>query len=373
MVLCGVPRSGKSTFWKRLVDKTFNPQEELSPSTPAAVSYLLSADLCDVKSEVLLDLQLCGDHGALDRQALTIYRKILERSQASGTEGESPSDTKDKSPSNKEDKLHPGTQDKPSSDRMDTSPPDKKDAASSPGKKDESSPSRNNESVPHNNANSAPADDHPDSETHTASPTTDNSPDPVIVEIDKQFQKLKDLLHECKGNIIQSKINKMCHLQDTGGQRAFLELLPTLSVGKALYLLFFNYINFEAMTDEKVLIEGSSEEMSTDTKYKQIDVIMQSLICASTASTEKYKNVALLVGTHVDDPSVKVSDVNDKILKRVNPFLNNTLVYTEKVKHPIGEKEKIEKLVLKVGINKKSLCEDSEHYGDEYCRGRALL
>jgi hypothetical protein len=58
-------------------------------------------------------------------------------------------------------------------------------------------------------------------------------------EIDEYFNELSNFLR--KGEKVPSNIpliKKICHLIDTGGQRAFLELLPTVTVGKALSTLY---------------------------------------------------------------------------------------------------------------------------------------
>ena len=75
MVLCGVPRSGKTTFWKRLAIKDFKPTET-SPSTGAAESHFISAHM---RTEMLFDLHLYSEDKDLDREALTIYKLILEK------------------------------------------------------------------------------------------------------------------------------------------------------------------------------------------------------------------------------------------------------------------------------------------------------
>ena len=62
MVLCGAPRSGKTTFWKRLALKGFKPSE-LSPSTGVAESYILSAH---ISAKMLFDLQLYSEDTDLE-------------------------------------------------------------------------------------------------------------------------------------------------------------------------------------------------------------------------------------------------------------------------------------------------------------------
>ena len=90
MVLCGVPRSGKTTFWKRLAIKDFKPSKS-SPSTAAAESCIISAHerkthakhKAHIHTEMLFDLHLYSEDKDLDhdhdREALSIYKLILEK------------------------------------------------------------------------------------------------------------------------------------------------------------------------------------------------------------------------------------------------------------------------------------------------------
>ena len=75
MILSGVPRSGKTTFWKRLAMKDFQPSET-STSTGVAESYFLSAHM---STEMLFDLHLYSetDTSDLTTEALTIYKHII--------------------------------------------------------------------------------------------------------------------------------------------------------------------------------------------------------------------------------------------------------------------------------------------------------
>ena len=62
MILSGVPRSGKTTFWKRLAQKDFKPSET-SRSTGVAESHFLSAHM---NTEMLLDLHLYSETDTSD-------------------------------------------------------------------------------------------------------------------------------------------------------------------------------------------------------------------------------------------------------------------------------------------------------------------
>ena len=375
MVLCGVPRSGKTTFWKRIATRDFKPGPE-SASTGAAESHCLSAvgrekQECGqesrdhVHTKILFDLHLYSKDSDLDNEALTIYKLILERRRPQPQ------------PEKCIDKSHDGRHE-PQTERHRQAeiykPEDGPQASKSVIQVSETQedlkannlkPTTGNEDTPSGNIQKDLSAQ--DDMTSAALPTLRFSntvsekqlSDPIIAEINKQFEQLNLLL---KGKDFPDlpDIKKMCHLQDTGGQRAFLELLPTLSTGKALYLLFFNYENFSKVASETRQAKGSSEELPTGIEYEQIDVIMQSLICVSTASkviqstidgqpTES-NNIALLVGTHVDKvKSQDVITVNSIIYERVKPFLEKCgLAYAES-----GGKEC---LVLKVAVNETELC-----------------
>ncbi|MCG8622745.1 MAG: hypothetical protein MJE68_12215, partial [Proteobacteria bacterium] len=80
MLLCGVPRTGKTTFWKRLAKvKGFQPSE-ISPSTAAYESHTIAANertSPHLDSAMLFDLHLYEDTTDLKKEALTIYKHIL--------------------------------------------------------------------------------------------------------------------------------------------------------------------------------------------------------------------------------------------------------------------------------------------------------
>ena len=131
-------------------------------------------------------------------------------------------------------------------------------------------------------------------------------------------------------------------------------MLPTVTVGKALYLLFFSYENFEKQINETVQKHGNSEEVCTGTIFRQLDVIMQSLICVSTTTKATSNNVALLVGTHVDKVEPQYVDhVNGIVFDSVKSFLGSTLVYAER--SPRGK----DKLVLEVSIEPNKRCSNN--------------
>lgn len=302
MILCGIPRTGKTTFWKRLAKvKGFQPSEN-SPSTSALESHMISANKkSHIESAMLFDLHLYEDSSDLRKEALTIYKHVLMTNEPKSLT-EVPHQTKAVLQSQSKEIK-------------------RADSTASVSEK-------------------------------TLSPISAAiviQSDPISEEIHKYFDELNNLLKSGKKLPDIPLIKKICSLADIGGQRAFLEMLPIVTIGKALYLVFFSYENFEKELYETVQMKGNSKEVCTGTKFRQMEVIMQSLICVSTTSQISSDNVALLVGTHVD--KVKPEDVdyiNSIIQEKVKPFLKETLVYAEE-----------SKLVLEVSIDHNERCSNN--------------
>ena len=363
MILSGVPRSGKTTFWKRLAMKDFHPSEA-STSTGVAESHFLSAYM---STEMLLDLHLYSETDTKDltTEALTIYKHILE---AAPTQTDS---------SHCESRVLSGSS---------TTFPEEATSIPSESVSEEidQSQATNNQTPSeecdsnHYETYTTILDDNLQSEVNAANqislPLASKSEHRVPVkfayceiidekllaaqkqemkqiskDIDEYFNEITILLQ--RGEKVPTNIpliKKICHLIDTGGQRAFLELLPTVTVGKALYLLFFSYEHFESRLHETVQQQGSSMEVHTGTFYEQMDIVMQSLICVSSPSIISNDNVAILVGTHVDKVEAKhVECVNDIVNKKVEPFLKSGLIFAD---------EKNDKMVLEVSIEETERC-----------------
>ena len=351
MILSGVPRSGKTTFWKRLAIKDFVPSKT-STSTGAAESHFLSAHM---STEMLLDLHLYSetDTEDLTTEALTIYKRILESaptqtdsSQSEGVEECVPSNsvskendqsqaTNTQTPSEEYD----SSQHEPQSTDPDTN---QQSQASTTSQTSTKSTSENELRVPVKFEYREIIDE----EILAAQK---QEIEQISKEIDEYFNELTSLLR--KGENVPTNIpliKKICHLIDTGGQRAFLELLPTVTVGKALYLLFFSYEHFDSRIHETVQQQGASTEVHTGTFYEQMDIVMQSLICVSSTSSVSKDNLALLVGTHVDKVEAQhVEDVNNIVSKKVEPFLKSGLVFADEEK---------DKMVLEVSVEKTKRC-----------------
>ena len=324
----------------------------------------LSAHLC---TEVLFDLHLYSDTETsdLDNEAFCIYKKILESEKTPLQ-----SERKTSQPDSPQPKAAVTIQHSDSSLSVDeVEVPATEQSFSKDFNKMRYPSAENSELVSstlHGNDQSETCDDKTPDTPHSLSqqsatsktvvtvspssisnlPTTDSKDDEICKKIFQCFQELNNLLKAGKKMPAIKKIKKLCHLIDAGGQRAFLELLPTVTVGKALYLLFFSYEQFERKKNETVQIEGSPTEICTGIKYDQMDVIMQSLVCVSTSRSTTSSNVALLVGTHADRVNKEEAKRVEKIISdKVKPFIGKSLVMAGK-----------EELILNVAIDENSVC-----------------
>ena len=407
MILSGIPRAGKTTFWKRLTKyKGFEPSED-SPSTPALEAHTISAyekETSNVKTQMelearksnseseqksqevdkealsphletamLLDLRLCYDSSDLDDEALTIYRRILKTNEPELVTGDLIQQTTSVVESNSDNQLNSDNNTVEKNTSIDLSSILEKSRTSATLMK-ESNPHSEyqleslNENISTNQPNSDPEinlqhdqleTDNKEDALPSSSPilekslTVSKEIDPISKEIDRYFEELQTLLKSSKKISGIPLIKMLCCLMDIGGQRAFLQMLPTVTIGKALYLLFFSYEKFKKKNNETVQKADNPEEVCTGTTYEQLEVIMQSLICVSTTSKITSDNVALLVGTHVDKVEPQhVENVNEILHKNVRPFLeSNTLVFAES--QPIKDK-----LVLEVSTKPNNRCSD---------------
>ena len=361
MILSGVPRSGKTTFWKRLAMKDFKPSKT-STSTGVAESHFLSAHM---STEMLFDLHLYSetDTSDLTTEALTIYKHIiLFNKEAASTQTDSsqsecalPSESSSnvvkhesisvpsKSGSIENNQF---SNDQTSSDEHD----------SDQYKKHATLPAAIRQSEATYPISISESEYFPQARKQVVNirelieedllAAQKQEIEQICQEIDQYFDELNNLLQKGERLPIIPTIKKICHLIDTGGQRAFLELLPTVTVGKALYLLFFSYEHFGKQLRETVQQQDASIEVHTGTFYEQMDIVMQSLICVSTTSSRSRDNVALLVGTHVDKVEFQyVEYVNNIVSKKVEPFLKSGLVFAEE-----------DKMMLEVSIKKNKRC-----------------
>ena len=121
------------------------------------------------------------------------------------------------------------------------------------------------------------------------------------IEIDKVIAELNSLITSDRFDadkcveLLQHLINMI----DVGGQPAFLEMLPTLTTGKALYAIFLKLNEkLDQYYPVKFLSTEDSNEVILENSYCPKDVIFKSLSSIDCFSSSSSK--ALLFGTYKD-------------------------------------------------------------------------
>ena len=126
-------------------------------------------------------------------------------------------------------------------------------------------------------------------------------------------------------------------MEDTGGQPELMDMLPALTVGPGLYLLFFSY-EFELKSEFKVFYQHSSgestlPEQSTLTLEEMLLSALSSISCSNSSANlmiaeetsssdmhnilESSRSVAYIVGTHKDKVSEEYIASFDKELQSI--------------------------------------------------------
>ena len=124
-------------------------------------------------------------------------------------------------------------------------------------------------------------------------------------EIEIAFEQLKRTCTSTDSEMIKNLLHTIINLMDTGGQPAFMDMLPTLTIGPALYGIFFK-LNQELTHQYPVhyLSSDNSEEVTLDDSYCIKDVVFQVLSSIYTfafpSNSESSTSTALLFGTHKD-------------------------------------------------------------------------
>ena len=126
-------------------------------------------------------------------------------------------------------------------------------------------------------------------------------------------------------------------IEDTGGQPELMDMLPALTVGPGLYLLFFSY-EFKLKNEFKVFYQRSSgestlPEQSTLTLEELLLSALSSISCSNSSANlvsaeetsssdmrkilESSRSVAYIVGTHKDKVSEEYIASFDKELQSI--------------------------------------------------------
>ena len=167
-------------------------------------------------------------------------------------------------------------------------------------------------------------------EEHEINPSSNSLSDSDETEIQHALEKLSTILQSDSPEELQQLLEAiiMMNMMDVGGQPAFLDMLPALTVGAALYLLFFRLDQqLQEHYPVRFLASGSRDEMTLESSYCIEEVLCQALASidcfgrqspqqdAESASDSQALCRALLLGTFKDQVNdTQVSEI-DRSLK----------------------------------------------------------
>ena len=168
-----------------------------------------------------------------------------------------------------------------------------------------------------------------------------------IEEVMAEFSRLQD---DCKHAPNKTKFRMLFNIADIGGQPAFLEMLPSLTIGPALYLLFMKLL--QGLTTRYPVVykckDSRGSKLCKNYTYTSEEVIftaLSSIACFghSDEEVERYvsdsgdekqtSSLALLMGTFIDEiKDQKQLDSIDRQLKQQleeTDFFNDGLIYSK--------------------------------------------
>ena len=155
----------------------------------------------------------------------------------------------------------------------------------------------------------------PNSPTPSPSPPPPTADIPLIAELFKKASEQPEFLEE-----MQHHFRAFLRMEDTGGQPELMDMLPALTIGSGLYLIFFN-LQWNLKEEFKVFYQHPSGKTTTpeESKITLEEMLLSTLssISCSCASAnllrgeevnssdmreilKSSKSVVYLVGTHKD-------------------------------------------------------------------------
>ena len=156
-------------------------------------------------------------------------------------------------------------------------------------------------------------------------------------EVEEAFNQLATILKSDSPEKLERLLKDleliMINMMDIGGQPALLEMLPPLTIGPALYLLFFR-LDQELNKSYKVKFRApdSEEEIHIGGHYCIKDVVHQSLSSIACfgcySQEEKMSSKILLCGTYKDKAKDKKVDISS-MEKELRNELKETKFSTE--------------------------------------------
>ena len=159
-------------------------------------------------------------------------------------------------------------------------------------------------------------------------PTIPRTPAPKVLSnlVDETLNDYHKLRTKCKHSPNVTKLHMLFNIADVGGQPAFLDMLPSLTIGPALYLLFSKLVNDEDQvlsiddltTQQLVKYRTRSDERPQDclgytyTLHEVLFSALSSIACfglsdkevekyvTKESDTERTSSLAVLLGTFAD-------------------------------------------------------------------------
>ena len=148
-----------------------------------------------------------------------------------------------------------------------------------------------------------------------------------VEEIEKVYKAFTEVMQAPGQEQLKILLNGtiLMNMVDTGGQPAFLEMLPALTMGPALYLIFFRLDQELKITYQIQYVSKSNGDTSLgNSSYTVEEVIFQalsSIACFSCTAAKKPNmpnpsRAAMLIGTHKDllgsDPETVEAQIKGK-------------------------------------------------------------
>ena len=202
----------------------------------------------------------------------------------------------------------------------------------------------------HNNNHSTNASPAAAGVTSTSPSTETSHPCPQLSNIEEVMAEFNRLQDDCKHAPNKTKFRMLFNIADIGGQPAFLEMLPSLTIGPALYLVFMKLL--QGLTTRYPVAfkckDGRGPKLCENYTYTSEEVIftaLSSIACFghSDEEVEQYvsdsgdekqtSSLALLMGTFRDEiKDQKQLDSIDRQLKQQleeTDFFNDGLIYSK--------------------------------------------
>ncbi|XP_064407136.1 uncharacterized protein LOC135351980 isoform X2 [Halichondria panicea] len=207
--------------------------------------------------------------------------------------------------------------------------------------------------------------------TASSCPELQNLPQSEIDQTYKEFEELRTKLSNSPNDNVES-LHAIINIVDVGGQPAFLELLPSLTIGPAMYLVFMKLL-WELQTPQDTKCKFQNDKKASiceNFKYTPEEVIFTALSCIACfghldeevekyiapADSKKINSLVLIMGTYADDLTScdkKGEEKAEEKVKETNKQLHAKLETTSFYKDDLIEYHKNDLEVL-FPINNKS-------------------